>query len=206
MLYRKIAKNIEEHLTSNSNKIMLIDGARQIGKTYIIRYVINKLYENIIEINMLEDQLGERIFENVKTINDFYLSVSMIAGEKMKDRDSTIIFIDEIQAYPHLLTMLKFLREDNRFTYIASGSLLGVTLASTTSIPMGSIMVKKMYPLDFEEFLYANGFNNDSIIALMNKYQNKESLDINLHNKLMDLFKKYLFIGGLPDAVNTFIE
>ena len=109
MLYRKIAKNIEEHLTSNSNKIMLIDGARQIGKTYIIRYVINKLYENIIEINMLEDQLGERIFENVKTINDFYLSVSMIAGEKMKDRDSTIIFIDEIQAYPHLLTMLKFL-------------------------------------------------------------------------------------------------
>ena len=206
MLYRKIAKNIEEHLTSNSNKIMLIDGARQIGKTYIIRYVINKLYENIIEINMLEDQLGERIFEKVKTINDFYLSVSMIAGEKMKDRDSTIIFIDEIQAYPHLLTMLKFLREDNRFTYIASGSLLGVTLASTTSIPMGSIMVKKMYPLDFEEFLYANGFNNDSIIALMNKYQNKESLDINLHNKLMDLFKKYLFIGGLPDAVNTFIE
>lgn len=206
MLYRKIAKKIEEHLTSNSNKIMLIDGARQIGKTYIIRYVINKLYENIIEINMLEDQLGERIFENVKTINDFYLSVSMIAGEKMKDRDSTIIFIDEIQAYPHLLTMLKFLREDNRFTYIASGSLLGVTLASTTSIPMGSIMVKKMYPLDFEEFLYANGFNNDSIIALMNKYQNKESLDINLHNKLMDLFKKYLFIGGLPDAVNTFIE
>ncbi len=206
MLYRKIAKNIEEHLTSNSNKIMLIDGARQIGKTYIIRYVINKLYENIIEINMLEDQLGERIFENVKTINDFYLSVSMIAGEKMKDRDSTIIFIDEIQAYPHLLTMLKFLREDNRFTYIASGSLLGVTLASTTSIPMGSIMVKKMYPLDFEEFLYANGFNNDSIIALMSKYQNKESLDINLHNKLMDLFKKYLFIGGLPDAVNTFIE
>ena len=83
MLYRKIAKDIEEHLTSNSNKIMLIDGARQIGKTYIIRYVINKLYENIIEINMLEDQLGERIFENVKTINDFYLSVSMIAGEKM---------------------------------------------------------------------------------------------------------------------------
>ena len=174
MLYRKIAKNIEEHLTSNSDKIMLIDGARQIGKTYIIRYVINKLYKNVIEINMLEDQLGERIFENIKTINDFYLSVSMIAGEKMKDRDNTIIFIDEIQAYPYLLTMLKFLREDNRFTYIASGSLLGVTLASTTSIPIGSIIVKKMYPLDFEEFLYANGFNNDSIKVLKNKYQNSK--------------------------------
>ena len=206
MLYRKIAKLIENHLTSNSDKIMLIDGARQIGKTYIIRYVINKLYTNVIEINMLEDQLGNKLFENVKTINDFYLSISMIAGEKMKEKENTIIFIDEIQAYPHLLTMLKFLREDNRFTYIASGSLLGVTLSTTSSIPMGSIIVKRMYPLDFEEFLYANGFNQITIDILREKYNNKESLDLNLHNKLLDLFKKYLFIGGLPDAVNTFLS
>ena len=206
MLYRKIAKSIESHLTSNSDKIMLIDGARQIGKTYIIRYVINKLYTNVIEINMLEDQLGNKLFENVKTISDFYLSISMIAGEKMKDKENTIIFIDEIQTYPHLLTMLKFLREDNRFTYIASGSLLGVTLSTTSSIPMGSIIVKRMYPLDFEEFLYANGFNQTTIDVLKEKYNNKESLDLNLHNKLLDLFKKYLFIGGLPDAVNTFIN
>ena len=185
MLYRKIAKLIENHLTSNSDKIMLIDGARQIGKTYIIRYVINKLYTNVIEINMLEDQLGNKLFENVKTINDFYLSISMIAGEKMKEKENTIIFIDEIQAYPHLLTMLKFLREDNRFTYIASGSLLGVTLSTTSSIPMGSIIVKRMYPLDFEEFLYANGFNQITIDILREKYNNKESLDLNLHNKLL---------------------
>ena len=91
MLYRKIAKSIESHLTSNSDKIMLIDGARQIGKTYIIRYVINKLYTNVIEINMLEDQLGNKLFENVKTISDFYLSISMIAGEKMKDKENTIM-------------------------------------------------------------------------------------------------------------------
>lgn len=206
MLYRKIAKSIENHLTSNSDKIMLIDGARQIGKTYIIRYVINKLYTNVIEINMLEDQLGNKLFENVKTINDFYLSISMIAGEKMKEKENTIIFIDEIQAYPHLLTMLKFLREDKRFTYIASGSLLGVTLSTTSSIPMGSIIVKRMYPLDFEEFLYANGFNQITIDVLREKYNNKESLDLNLHNKLLDLFKKYLFVGGLPDAVNTFLS
>ncbi len=84
---------------------------------------------------MIEDFLGARIFEGVKTVEDFYLQVSMLAGNKMKDKENTLIFIDEIQAYPHLLTLLKFLAQDNKFTYIASGSLLGVTLSQTTSIP-----------------------------------------------------------------------
>ena len=153
MLFRKIQAEIEQHLLSDSNKVLIVDGARQIGKTYIIRYTGEKLFENYIEINMVEDSLGSRLFENVKTVEDFYLQVSMLAGEKMKERDNTLIFIDEIQAYPHLLTLLKFLKQDNKFTYIASGSLLGVTLSKTTSIPMGSIEIKHMYPMDFEEFL-----------------------------------------------------
>lgn len=159
MLYRKIESLIEEHLKSDSKKILLIDGARQIGKTYIINYVGNKLFENYIEINMIEDSLGDRLFENTKTVEDFYLQVSMLAGNKMRSKENTLIFIDEIQAYPHLLTLLKFLSQDNKFIYIASGSLLGVTLSQTTSIPMGSIRKVRMYPLDFEEFLYANGMN-----------------------------------------------
>ena len=116
MLYRKIERTIEQHLKSGSNKILLVDGARQIGKTYIIRYVGNKLFENYIEINMIEDSLGNRLFEKVRTVEDFYLQVSMLAGDKMKK--NTLIFIDEIQAYPHLLTLLKFLSQDNRFTCI----------------------------------------------------------------------------------------
>lgn len=204
MLYRKIQNYIETHLQSDSNKILIIDGARQIGKTYIIRHVGKQLFANYIEINMLEDALGNRLFENTKTVEDFYLQVSMIAGEKMKEKKDTLIFLDEIQAYPHLLTLLKFLKTDDRYTYIASGSLLGVTLAKTTSIPMGSIEVKHMYPLDFEEFLLSQGFNSVAINALRNKFKKLESLDENVHNKVLDLFKKYLLVGGLPDAVNTY--
>ena len=144
MLYRKIESLIEEHLKSDSKKILLIDGARQIGKTYIINHVGEKLFENYIEINMIADSLGDRLFADTKTVEDFYLQVSMLEGDKMKNKENTLIFIDEIQAYPHLLTLLKFLSQDNKFTYIASGSLLGVTLSQTTSIPMGSIRQEGM--------------------------------------------------------------
>ena len=204
MLYRKIGDYIEDYFNSESNKVLLIDGARQIGKTFIIRHVGKKMFENYIEINMVEDFEGSKLFSNARTVEDFYLQVSMLAGDKMKEKDNTLIFIDEIQVYPHLITMLKFLKDDNRFNYIASGSLLGVTLNETTSIPIGSIERKAMYPLDFEEFLISQGFNSYAIATLKSKYERQESLDENTHQKVMDLFKKYLLVGGLPDAVNSY--
>ena len=124
----------------------------------------------------------------------------------MKAKENTLVFLDEIHAYPHLLTLLKFLKQDDKFTYIASGSLLGVTLAKTTSIPMGSIEVKHMYPLDFEEFLIANGFGELAIGMMYRKFRALESLEEAAHNKVMDLFKKYLLVGGLPDAVNSYLK
>ena len=205
MLHRKIQSYIESYLQSNSNKILIIDGARQIGKTFIIRHIGQRLFENYIELNFVEDIDGPKLFEQVRTVKDFYFQVSMIAGEKMGDKKNTLVFLDEIQAYPHLLTMLKFLKQDDRFTYIASGSLLGVTLRKTTSIPMGSIEIKRMFPLDFEEFLLANGFSQFAVDAMREKFLAKESLDAAAHEKVLDLFKKYLLIGGLPDAVNSFI-
>ena len=206
MLYRKIEAFIENHLRSDSDKILIIDGARQIGKTFIINHVGKKLFDNYIELNFVEDYEGDRLFENVRTVDDFYLQVSMLAGEKMKERENTLIFLDEIQQYPQLLTLLKFLRADNRYTYIASGSMLGVSLKKTTSIPIGSILRKRMYPLDFEEFLIANGFNAMAIDIMRKKYLANESLDENTHNRVLDLFKKYLLIGGLPDAVNSYLD
>ncbi|MBR3178793.1 MAG: ATP-binding protein [Clostridia bacterium] len=205
MLYRKIQSCIENYLQSDTNKILIIDGARQIGKTFIIRHIGQRLFENYIELNFVEDIDGPKLFEQVRTVKDFYFRVSMIAGEKMGDKKNTLVFLDEIQAYPHLLTMLKFLKQDDRFTYIASGSLLGVTLRKTTSIPMGSIEIKRMFPLDFEEFLLANGFSQFAVDAMREKFLAKESLDTAAHEKVLDLFKKYLLIGGLPDAVNSFI-
>ena len=204
MLFRKIEALIESHLKSKSNRILLIDGARQVGKTYIIRHVGKKLFDNFIEINMIEDSLGAGLFADTKTIDDFYLGLSMRAGNKMKKKENTLIFLDEIQAYPHLLTLLKFLSQDDRFTFIASGSLLGVTLAQTSSIPMGSIRMVRMFPLDFEEFLYANGLNDFVISAMKESFEHLEPLDKVMHSRMMDLFKKYLLVGGLPDAVNVF--
>ena len=210
MLYRKIQERIKDYLLSNSNKIMIIDGAKQIGKSFIIRYVASNLlkekFNNYIELNFVEDSIGSRLFANVNNKEDFYFQLSMIAGDKMKEKENTIVFIDEIQEYRQFLTMLKFLKQDDKFTYICSSSLLGVTLSNTTSIPIGSIDLVHMYPLDFEEFLLANGFNSFTINFLKDKFSSLESLDENTHNKVLDLFKKYLLIGGLPDAVNSFID
>ena len=155
---------------------------------------------------MLEDSQGSRLFGNIRTVEDFYIQVSMIAGKRMKEKDDTLIFIDEIQVYPHLLTMLKFLRDDDRFTYIASGSLLGVALSMTSSIPIGSIMAIHMYPLDFEEFLLANGFSRLAIDAIREKLRQHKSLDETAHARIMDLFRKYLIVGGLPQVVNAYLE
>lgn len=206
MLKRKIQNVLQDYFQSDSNKVLLLDGARQIGKSFIIRYEGNKFFKNYVEINFMEDKNGERLFENVSTTKDFYLKLSAIAGDKMGSKEDTLIFLDEIQAYPELLTLLKFLKDEDRFTYIASGSLLGVTMNKTLSKPGGRILKKKMYPLDFEEFLWANGVGTEVISYMREQYRKEESIDESLHRKFLDLFKKYLLVGGLPDAVNTFIE
>lgn len=205
MLFRKIATRIEEYLSSDSDRMLLIDGARQIGKSYIIRHVGEMMFPNYIEINMEEDKLGDRVFADAKTTKDFYMALSVVAGDKMKQRKNTLVFLDEIQAYDHLLTLVKFLMKEKKFTYIASGSLLGVTLKNTQSVPMGSLDIQHMYPMDFEEFLYANGVGEFAIDSMKESFHKQEALSEAMHNKLMDLFKKYLLVGGLPKAVEIFV-
>ncbi len=206
MLKRKIENEIRHYFTSSSNRILIIDGARQVGKSYIIRHVGQQMYKNYIEVNLLEDANGPQFYRSVKTPSDLYMRLSVQFGSKLGNKSDTLVFLDEIQAYPHLFTMLKFLKAEDRFTYIASGSLLGVALAKSVSIPIGSIEVKHMYPLDFEEFLTANGWNAEVMEYLRKHYLEEKSLDEGMHTQLMDLFRKYLLVGGLPDAVNTFVE
>ena len=206
MLKRKIQAAIEQYLRSDSNKMLVVDGARQIGKSYIIREVAKRLFPNYIELNFAKDKNGPQVFKDANTVEEFYFQVSTIAGDKMHEKANTLVFLDEIQAYPHLLTLVKFLKEDDRFTYIASGSLLGVTLRQTVSIPVGSLEIMHMYQLDFEEFLWANGFGESAIDEIRKKYEAEETLDENLHQRMLDLFKRYLLIGGMPDAVNKYLE
>ncbi len=205
MLFRKIEAYIRDFLTGKKNKILMIDGARQIGKSYIIRKVGTELFKNYIEINFVEDNEGARIFENVRSSDDFYLALSTIHGDRMGRREDTLIFLDEIQVYPQFITLLKFLKQEDKYTYIASGSLLGVTLADTSSLPIGSVELVRMYQLDFEEFLIANGFSPEAIQALENKFRNSETLEESLHQRMLELFKRYLIVGGLPDCVNEYL-
>ena len=205
MLYRKIRSYIEDHLKSDEDKILLIEGARQIGKSYIIRSVGMELYVNYVEINFVADDEGEKIFKDVHTTEDFYLKLSMVAGSKLDRYDNTLVFIDEIQQYPQFLTMLKFLRQEHRYRFICSGSLLGIALKETVSVPVGSVIPKKMYQLDFEEFLIANDFGKDAIGHLRNSFVQKQTLASEVHDKVLGLFKRYLLVGGMPDAVNEYL-
>lgn len=205
MLNRKIESELRAYFRSNESKMLIVNGARQIGKSFIIRYIGQDMFPNYIEINLEKDKVGDKLFQNISTINDFYLALSTIAGDKMKEKENTLVFIDEIQAYPQFLTMIKFLMEDGRFTYVASGSLLGVTLKKTSSIPIGSMRTIHMYPLDFEEFLSANGVGQMVIDDMRRRFESNESLPTAIHNKTMDYFRKYLLVGGLPDSVNIFL-
>ena len=206
MLKRKCTSVLEQYLTENTNKILLVNGARQIGKSYLIRYVGKKLYPHFVEINLQKDKEGPAIFSHVHTTQELYMQVSTIANEILGNKSDTLIFLDEIQAYPHLLTMLKFLREDGRYHFIASGSQLGIALAETTSVPMGSVAIETMYQLDFEEFLWANGAGQEAIDGMRDLFEKRQPLPDGLHRYILQQFQYYLLVGGLPDAVNHFVE
>ncbi|MCQ2327199.1 MAG: AAA family ATPase [Bacteroidales bacterium] len=206
MLYRKICTDIETHLRSGNDKIMVVEGARQIGKSYIIREVGNRLYKNFIEINFVKDDETDGLFRDIHGLDEFYITLSMVAGGKLGNKSDTLVFLDEIQHYPQYLTMLKFMREEGKFTYIASGSLLGIALSNTASIPVGSIIRKQMYQLDFEEWLMAEGWGKEAIDYVHDCYKRQVSLTEAQHENLLGEFRKYLLVGGMPDAVNTYME
>ena len=206
MLRRKIQQTLKEYFSSDRNKILIIDGARQVGKSYIVRHEGRAAFPNFVEINMIDDRDGARVFADVRGTEDFYVRLSAVAGRRLGTKDNTLVFLDEIQAYPSMLTMLKFLCDEGRFTYIVSGSLLGVTMHKTLSIPGGRIQVEHMYPLDFEEFLWANEVGDDLIESMRTKFKNRVSFNDGLHLRMLDLFKTYLLVGGLPQAVNTYLD
>ena len=164
------------------------------------------MFKNFVEINLKADKEGAGIFATVRSRDDLYLQLGALAGNKLGNNKDTLVFLDEIQSYPHLMTMLKFLNEDGRYRYIASGSELGVALTQTPSVPIGSIAIEQMYPLDFEEFLLAMGCAQATIDGVEECFKKGQSLNDSLHNYMLQQFKIYLLVGGMPDAINKFIE
>lgn len=206
MFYRKITEQILDYFNKVNDPILLIDGARQVGKTFIIRKLGKENYKNFIEINLANDYGGNNYFGSVKTTEQFYDQLTAFYGNKLGNINDTLIFLDEIQVYPNLLSLLKPLKEDGRFRYICSGSQLGVSLRRTSLIPIGSITHIRMYPLDFEEFLMANGISDSAIKKLKESYLELSPQSEAMHSYFLGLFKTYLIVGGLPAVVKNYLE
>lgn len=205
MLERKFTPFLEYFLKEEPNKILLVNGARQIGKSYLIRYVGQKLFPHFVEINLKEDKEGDQVFADVHSTNDLYMRLSNYYSNPLGDKTDTLVFLDEIQSYPHLMTMFKFLNQESRYRFIASGSQLGVALSETPSVPLGSVMIEQMYPLDFEEFLWATGIGKEWIENIRESFLQEKPLDESTHNILLKRFQYYLLVGGLPEAINNYL-
>lgn len=198
MLYRKITEYIERFYETSSNALLLT-GARQTGKTYSVRN-FGKKFKNFIEINFIERSDAVDIFKDVRSADEILLRLSALTDIPM-EKGSTLIFFDEVQQCDNIVTAIKFLVEDGRFRYILSGSLLGVELNNISSQPVGYMGIKEVFPLDFEEFIINMGVSETVRENLRNCWENRSDVDRIIHEKMMQLFRLYLVVGGMPAAV-----
>lgn len=203
MLKRKIDNYIQDFY-NNSKNALLITGARQIGKTFSIRE-FGKKFNSFIEINFIDNPQAIDVFKGAKNSSDILLRLSAITSKPLI-KGETLIFFDEVQKCPEIVTAIKFLVDEGSYRYILSGSLLGVELKDLRSEPVGYMGVKDMFPLDFEEFISCVGINENIIESLRNSWNNLLPVDEFIHSKMMELFRLYLIVGGMPAVVNKYLE
>lgn len=203
-MYRKYSIIVEEWL-ENSNKALLVTGARQTGKTWLIRDEIEKSGYTKYEVNFIDQPDMVEYLNAEMSAEEFLIKLKMIMPEDCKPHD-TVIFFDEIQKCPQIVTKIKFLVDEGSFKYVMSGSLLGVSLKGLDSAPVGYLTVLKMYPMDFEEFMMANNVSKTTLEMLKEKFETCTPVDEFIHQKLLNMFFVYLIVGGMPDAVKTYIE
>lgn len=193
------------HWLAEGKKAFLLTGARQIGKTYLIRECLKKSGLPYIELNFIEQPELVELFSSAADAKDLLLRLSLISPKRLVP-GSSVIFLDEIQECKELVTKIKFLVEDGRYRYIMSGSLLGVELNDLRSAPVGYLEIHDMYPLGFEEFAAAVGVGAETIDALRNSFTERIPVDRFVHSKMLELFYLYLMIGGMPEAVQSYLE
>ncbi len=203
MINRKILKYLENYYKSSRNALLLT-GARQTGKTFSVR-TFGKSFNHFVEINFVENPEAASILKNAKGGEDILLRLSALVRKPLV-KGETLIFFDEVQQCPEIVTAIKFLVDEGSYRYILSGSLLGVALKDLRSEPVGYMGVKELYPLDFEEFVSAIGVGGNVLEALRNAWENRTEVDAVVHEKLMELFRLYLVIGGMPAAVSKYME
>ena len=201
MLKRKITHSIKKWVDSKSRKCLVIQGARQTGKTYIVERFAEENYEEIVEINFKQIPSAMDIFSD-----NMIMAMRFRFPEKKIIPGKTLIFLDEIQECQEAITSLKFWALDNRFDVIASGSLLGIDYKRASSYPVGYVDYLKMYGIDFEEFLWGMGISEDMIMNLCRYIDSKDIVPEAIHSQMMKYFRQYIAIGGMPEAVQKYID
>ncbi len=203
-LYRKINQKIKDWY-KNSNKALLVKGARQVGKTHVIRKALKEMGCSVVEINLIEMPAAIRILQDFTSINELVMGLSILT-EKPFEKGKTVIFIDEVQKYKDMVTKIKFLVDEGSFRYVLSGSLLGVEITNLDSAPVGYLSTYEMYPLDFEEFLQITNITDETLAYVRKCFSDRTPVMEVINEKLLTLFDQYLVVGGMPEAVSKFAE
>lgn len=203
MLTRTVDRILIDHFKI-SKTALLIEGARQIGKTFSIRQ-FGKKFKIYIEINFIEQPVAISLFKDLSNTKDLLARLSLFTKQKLIKRD-TLIFFDEVQICPEVITYIKFLVNEGSYNYILSGSLLGIEINDLRSVPVGYLTIKRMFPLTFREFALNLELNSSILENLETSFKEKKPVDDFIHKKMMELFRVYLVVGGMPAAVNRYIE
>lgn len=204
MIYRKAESEIKDWI-QNEKKALLVTGARQIGKTYLIRECIKSSGLPYVEFNFVEQPELIPLFETSSSTQELLLRMSVVSGKSF-EAGKTIFFFDEVQECKEIVTRIKFLVDEGSYRYIMSGSLLGVELNDLRSAPVGYMRILDMYPLDFGEFINAVGVQESTVALLKDCFENRTVVDTIVHEKMLNIFYLYLIIGGMPEAVDVYLK
>ena len=205
MLYRKAKKQLIDWLT-NSNDALLVDGARQIGKSYLIRETLKEQNVDFVEFNFIKQPKLKTIFDSAiaEDVDKFLLELR-VAAKRILGKNS-VVFFDEIQECKEVATAIKFLVEQGQFRYVLSGSLLGIELENIKSVPTGYLSIIDMYPMDLEEFFIANGLGEDVIEHLKDCFDKRVKVSDLVHDSLVEATYRYAIVGGMPEAVQKYVD
>ncbi len=205
ILKRKIINKLDDWKKETANKALLIKGARQVGKTTVVRQFAKANYKNFVEINFEQMPTAKQAFEGNLDARTILINLSAM-GFGPLEPGKTLIFFDEIQSCPNARTAIKFLVEDGQYDYIESGSLLGINYKDVSSYPVGFEHELDMFPLDFEEFLWACNISEDVIGMLKVCYESLRPVPAFLHRQIMERYRQYLIVGGMPEVVATYLN
>lgn len=205
ILKRKIINKLDDWKKETANKALLIKGARQVGKTTVVRQFAKANYKNFVEINFEQMPTAKQAFEGNLDARTILINLSAM-GFGPLEPGKTLIFFDEIQSCPNARTAIKFLVEYGQYDYIESGSLLGINYKDVSSYPVGFEHELDMFPLDFEEFLWACNISEDVIGMLKDCYESLRPIPAFLHRQIMERYRQYLIVGGMPEVVATYLN